>query len=216
VEKQNSDQKSRNHTKLRSLEVFVGAGGLALGTARAGFEHVAVVDLHKASCETLCRNKENNIGHVRDWKIIPADIRALDFSEYAGIDLLSGGPPCQPFSQGGTRNGRRDRREMFPHFIRAVRECSPKSFLVENVKGLHDRSFIHYFTYLIHQLRFPHVVRNKGEKWTEHRARLERIYTSGRYGGPRYNVIFQVLNAANFGVPQRRERLFIVCIRDDL
>jgi DNA (cytosine-5)-methyltransferase 1 len=203
-------------SKLRSLELCVGAGGLALGLARAGFEHAGVIELDDLSCETLRYNKRNNVKYVRDWKIVQDDISGLDFSKYAGLDLLSGGPPCQPFSQGGHRNGRSDRREMFPQFIRATRECAPRSFIIENVKGLLDRPFINYFNYLIHQLRFPEVQRKKGEKWIEHRARLERLYTSGTYSGLHYNVISQVLNAANFGVAQRRDRVFIVGVRADL
>jgi len=70
--------------KLRSLELFVGAGGLALGTARAGFEHVAVVDLHNPSCETLRYNKRNNVAHVRDWEILETDISALAFFNLRG------------------------------------------------------------------------------------------------------------------------------------
>jgi DNA (cytosine-5)-methyltransferase 1 len=203
-------------SRLRSLELFVGAGGLALGVARAGFHSLAVVDSDKRSCETLRSNKLNSVAHVRDWEILEADISRFDFSKYAEIDLLSGGPPCQPFSQGGKRDGRSDARNMLPHFIRGVRDCQPRSFLIENVKGLIHRSFVDYFNYVIHQLRFPQVSRNRGEKWTEHRARLERLYTAGKSTDLKYNVIWQVLNAADFGVAQRRERVFVVGVRADL
>jgi DNA (cytosine-5)-methyltransferase 1 len=202
--------------RLRSLELFGGAGGLALGISRAGFHSLAVVDSDNRSCETLRSNKRKSVAHVRDWEILEADVSDLDYSKYAGIDLLSGGPPCQPFSQGGKRDGRSDERDMFPHFIRAVGECQPRSFLIENVKGLLHCSFIDYFNYVIHQLRFPEVLRKKGEKWTEHRARLERLYTGGKFTDLKYNVIWQVLNAANFGVAQRRQRVFVVGVRADL
>jgi DNA (cytosine-5)-methyltransferase 1 len=207
---------TRTSNQLRSLDLFVGAGGLALGTARAGFHPLAVVDSDGRSCETLRGNKRNTVAHVRDWEILEGDVSELDFSKYAGIDLLSGGPPCQPFSQGGKRIGRSDVRDMLPHFIRAVRDTHPRSFVIENVKGLLHISFIHYFNYIIHQLRFPRVLRKKGEKWIEHRARLERLYTGGTFTGLKYNVIWQVLNAANFGVAQRRERVFVVGVRADL
>lgn len=209
---------ARNCVKptLRSLELCVGTGGLALGIARAGFDKATVIDNDEEVCETLRQNRDNKTPYVRDWHIIEDDIDDLDFSEYAGIDLLSGGPPCQPFSRGGKRDGRADEREMFPHFIRAVRECTPRAFIIENVKGLRDPSFFDYFNYIVLQLKFPHARRSKGQKWTEHRARLERIETSGKYDGPRYNVISQVLNAADFGVAQRRERVFIVGVSDDL
>jgi DNA (cytosine-5)-methyltransferase 1 len=202
--------------QLRALELCVGAGGLALGTALAGFGEMTVIDLHGPTCETLRRNKRNGVAKICDWNIIEGDISDLNFSAYAGIDLLSGGPPCQPFSQGGKRNGRSDSREMFPEFIRAVRECEPKTFIIENVKGLQVGSFFNYFNYIVYQLKYPHLQRRKGEKWKEHRARLERLETSGRYDGVRYNVVTQVLNAANFGVAQRRERVFIVGVRADL
>src|SRR5579859_1882257 len=147
---------SKPNQKLRSLELCVGGGGLALGTARAGFHHEAVIDSDGLSCETLRLNKQNDITHVRDWEIIEADISESGFSKYSGIDLLSGGPPCQPFSQAGRRHGRSDARDMFPHFIRAIRECEPKSFIIENVKGLINGSFFKYFCYLELQLRLPH------------------------------------------------------------
>ncbi|HTV49215.1 MAG TPA: DNA cytosine methyltransferase [Phycisphaerae bacterium] len=202
--------------KLRALELCVGAGGLALGTARAGFKDITVIDVHGPTCQTLRRNKLGNVAHVHDWNIIEDDISELQFSNYTEIDLLSGGPPCQPFSQAGKRIGRSDEREMFPHFIRAVRECNPKTFIIENVKGLRHRSFLNYFNYIVLQLNFPHIQRRKGEKWTEHRAKLERFMTSGKYDGVRYNVVWQVLNAADYGVAQRRERVFIVGVRADL
>ena len=211
-----SPNRSKPSQELRSLELCVGGGGLALGTARVGFQHEAVIDSDNSSCETLRCNKQNKVAYVRDWEIIESDISKLSFSEYSGIDLLSGGPPCQPFSQAGARNGRTDARDMFPDFIRAIRECEPKSFIIENVKGLINGSFFRYFCYLEHQLRFPHVQRKKGEKWTEHRARLERLYTSGKYQDVHYNVIAQPLNATDFGAAQRRERVFLVGIRADL
>jgi DNA (cytosine-5)-methyltransferase 1 len=206
----------RTVRKLRALELCVGAGGLALGTSLAGLTDVTVIDNDSLACETLRQNKKNQSPHVRDWRIVEADISELDFSEYAKPDVLTGGPPCQPFSRGGKRDGRTDEREMFPDFIRAVRECSPRAVVIENVKGLRDPSFIDYFSYIILQLRFPQFQRKKGEKWKEHRGRLERLATSGKYAGVQYNVIWQVLNAADFGVAQRRERVFIVGIRADL
>ena len=202
--------------QLRAIELCVGAGGLALGAGRSGFGQVTAIDLHGSACNTLRRNKSNGVTHVAAWDIIERDIRDLDFTQYAGIDLLSGGPPCQPFSQAGKRHGREDEREMFPHFIRAVRECQPKTILIENVKGLLGSSFFNYFNYIVLQLRFPYVQRQKREKWTTHRARLEELATAGDFRGVHYNIVSQVLNAANYGVPQRRERVFIVGVRHDL
>jgi len=203
-------------TPLRALELCVGAGGLALAAGRAGFEDVTAIDLHGPACETLRKNKAAGVEHVRDWNIVEADIRDVDFQPFAGIDLLSGGPPCQPFSLGGKRHGREDEREMFPQFIRAVRESKPKAFVIENVKGILSTSTFAYFDYIMQQLRLPEHSRLKGEKWKEHRSRLERLYTGGKGEGLQYRVIHQVLNGANFGVPQKRERVFIVGVRADL
>jgi DNA (cytosine-5)-methyltransferase 1 len=92
----------------------------------------------------------------------------------------------------------------------------PKTFVIENVKGLRHPSFFDYFSYVLLQLRFPQILRRKGEKWKEHRVRLERLVTSGQHDGVQYNVVWEVLNAADYGVAQRRERVFIVGVRSDL
>jgi DNA (cytosine-5)-methyltransferase 1 len=203
-------------TGLSAVELFAGAGGLALGLARAGFKYASVIESNGPACETLRLNKENGTKHIKDWQITEADVARIGFADCQGVDLLSGGPPCQPFSQAGTRNGRTDLRDMFPHFIRAVREAQPKSFIVENVKGLLTTTFSMYFNYIVHQLRFPLVTRKHGEKWKEHRARLEKLYTSGKHNDLQYKVIFQSLQATDFGVPQHRERVFVVGVRADL
>lgn len=202
---------------LRSLELFVGAGGLALGAARAGFEHAAVLDSNSTACQTLLRNKRSGIEHVRGWDVIECDAREFDFAEYANtVDIVFGGPPCQPFSIGGKHRGHEDERNMFPDAIRAIREIRPMAFVFENVKGLLRTSFANYYNYIIHQLRFPEVQRRNGEFWESHLSRLERLYTSGRCDGLTYNVVYECRNAADFGVPQRRERVFVVGIRADL
>ena len=201
----------------KSIDLFVGAGGLALGTARAGFQHVAVMDWDRNACSTLRRNKADGVDHVRDWDIIEGDVRNHDFKQYENrVHLVSGGPPCQPFSIGGKHLGHTDDRNLFPEAIRAIRDIQPKGFVFENVKGLLRPSFANYYNYIIHQLRFPDVPQRDGEGWTDHFSRLERIYTSGNHSGLRYNVVYECLNAADFGVPQRRERVLIVGIRADL
>ncbi len=104
---------------------------------------------------------------------------------------------------------------MFPEAVRAVRELRPHAFIFENVKGLLRESFANYFEYVLLQLGCPSIVRKKGESWQSHRARLERHHTS-KCGRSEYNVVFQLLNSADYGVPQRRERVFIVGFRSDL
>jgi DNA (cytosine-5)-methyltransferase 1 len=104
---------------------------------------------------------------------------------------------------------------MFPEAVRAVRELRPKAFIFENVKGLLRETFADYFEYVHLQLTHPSFSRRKSESWREHCGRLEQHHTSRR-DRPEYNVVFRLLNAANYGVPQRRERVFLVGFRSDL
>lgn len=105
---------------------------------------------------------------------------------------------------------------MFPQFFRAVRELKPKVILVENVRGLLRHFFAKYFEYIILQLTYPEVVQKSGEDWVDHVSRLERHHTVGRRDGLSYRVVFRLLNAADYGIPQKRERVFIVGFRSDL
>lgn len=193
---------------MRSIELFAGAGGLGLGVAAAGFEHAAVVEWDRWACETLAENKP--------WPVTQGDVRQMDYGSLPRVDLVSGGPPCQPFSLGGKHNAYLDHRDMFPEAIRAVRELQPKAFVFENVKGLTRATFQNYLTYIRLQLRHPEVVAKVDEPWLDHLGRLERHETSGSATGLHYNVVTRLLNAANHGVPQRRERIFIVGFRTDL
>jgi len=202
---------------VKSIELFAGAGGLAIATARAGFEHEAVIEWDHNACATLRRNAHAASGHAGDWKVIEGDIALHDFKKYHDtIEFVSGGPPCQPFSLGGKHGGHADKRNMFPHAVRAIREIQPKAFLFENVKGLLRKGFGNYYSYIIHQLRFPDVIPRGDEEWTDHLARLEKLATGGKHRGARYNVVYRLLNAADFGVPQHRFRVLIVGVRADL
>jgi DNA (cytosine-5)-methyltransferase 1 len=201
---------------MRSVELFSGAGGLALGLAQAGFEHLAVIEWDKSACETLHENK-SRVREMRHWNIFNADVRTFDYSFVPeGIDLLAGGVPCQPFSIGGKHRGHADERNMFPELVKVIRTIRPKAVLIENVRGLARRSFAKYFGYIELMLAHPEVARKSGEHWLDHLARLERHHTAGQFKGLSYRVVHRVLNAADYGVPQRRERLFFVAIRSDL
>jgi DNA (cytosine-5)-methyltransferase 1 len=105
---------------------------------------------------------------------------------------------------------------MFPHAVRAVREIQPKAFIFENVKGLLRKGFANYYSYIINQLRFPEVTPRGDEEWPDHLSRLEKLATSGKHRGLRYNVVYRLLNAADFGVPQHRFRVLIVGVRADM
>ena len=203
---------------MKSIELFVGAGGLALGTSRAGMRHEVAIEWDRNACDTLRHNQKAGVEEVRDWHIIQDDVRNYDFSQHQNdVDFVVGGPPCQPFSLGGNHKGNCDDRDMFPQAVRAVREIAPKAFIFENVKGLLRQNFTNYYQYIIHQLEYPSVVRRGDEEWSDHLVRLEKIKTGSRYNkGLHYNVVFQLLNAADYGVPQIRERVLIVGIRSDL
>ncbi len=202
---------------MRSIELFAGAGGLGLGVCRAGFSPAAVIEWDRYCCDTIRENQERALKPIMDWPLIECDVRSVDFKAISGaIDLVTGGPPCQPFSLGGKHKGQKDRRDMFPEAIRAVRERQPRAFVFENVKGITRATFANYFQYIQLQLAHPECVCAKGEEWLAHLARLERIHTQGRDSGLRYNVVTRLLNAADYGVPQRRERVFLVGFRSDL
>jgi len=207
---------------MRAVEIFAGAGGLALGVSAAGFKHDAVIERDKYACNTIRGNQKRRIKPVIDWKPNPLpeqDLSTFDFSTIPeGLDLLCGGPPCQPFSLAGKSLGRHDRRDLFPQAINAVRELRPRAFIFENVKGLLRPTHITYSQYVQLQLAYPHVRKKKREKWKEHLSRLERYHTRGNglVEDETYKVIIHSVNAADYGVPQRRERVFFVGLRSDL
>lgn len=199
---------------MRSVELFAGAGGLALGISNAGFRHEAVVEWNKNACGTI---QENNNRGVINWPLHEHDARSFNYSNMPeNIELLSGGPPCQPFSIGGKHGGYNDARDMFPEAVRAVRELKPKAVFFENVKGLLRESFAKYFEYVNLQITYPDIARGHDEQWTNHLSRLEKYHTRGRPDGLYYRVVYRLLNAADYGVPQRRERVIIIGFRADL
>ncbi len=172
-----------------SIEVFAGAGGLALGLEQSGFKHLGLIEKDRSAVKTLKTNRPN-------WKVLSQDVECLSsenledfFSVKRGeLDLLSGGAPCQPFSYAGKRGGLEDTRgTLFYHYALFLQKLQPKMFLFENVKGLktHDNGK----TYNIIKTTFE-----------------ECGYTTQE----------QILNAVNYCVPQKRERLIIVGIRNDL
>ncbi len=166
-----------------SVELFAGAGGLALGMHLAGFRHVLLNEMDAMACQTLKRNHS-------DWNVLEGDIRKVDFTPLCGkVDFLSGGFPCQAFSYAGKKGGLSDTRgTLFFELARAVKEIQPKVFMGENVKGLlsHDDG------------RTLGVIRN---------AIKELGYTL---------VEPRVLKAMMYQVPQKRERLILIAIRNDI
>lgn len=203
---------------MRAIELFAGAGGLAMGVCQAGFKPIAVVEWDRYCRETIEENRERGTKPIKNWpEEIFEDVRTVQFRPFQGnVELISGGPPCQPFSLGGKHNGRADTRDMFPEAVRAVREAQPAAFIFENVKGLTRSIFANYYEYVFLQLTYPDLLPYMDEKWFEHLARLQRHHTSSNQKDPHYNVVRHVANAADYGIPQRRERVFFVGFRSDL
>lgn len=171
------------HAEYKSIELFAGAGGLAIGLEKAGFHSVLLNEWDKFACATLRKNRP-------EWNIVEGDVCDINFSEYKGeIDLLSGGFPCQAFSYAGKGEGFNDiRGTMFFQFARAIQEIQPKVILGENVKGL--------------------LSHDKGRTI----ATIKKTITELGYT----LVEPKILNAMNYKVPQKRERIIIVGIRNDL
>lgn len=175
--------------KFSCIELFAGAGGLALGIEKAGFNALGLVEFDKDASDTLKKNRPN-------WRVIHDDVKnisCLNLQEYFGIkrgelDLLSGGAPCQSFSYAGKRLGLEDARgTLFYHYAKFLEQLQPKMFLFENVKGL-----------LSH------------DKGRTYKTILEIFETCG------YKIQKQILNAWDYGVAQKRERLITIGIRNDL
>ncbi len=203
---------------LRSIELFSGAGGLALGLHGAGFKHEALYEWNASAVETLEYNQRMGHGSLRDCNITRADIREVDFKKYKGIDLVAGGPPCQPFSMGGKAAGMNDVRDMFPQAIRAVAEAQPKAFLFENVRGLLRPAFSNYVEYIRLQMEFPRYPISENVSWDQNLTRLQRHKESAGESddGLKYRVHIHQADAADFGVPQHRHRVFFIGFRSDI
>ena len=169
--------------KITNIELFAGAGGLALGLELAGIEGICFVEYDHAACETLRSNRPG-------WNVIEGDIHTVDFSDYIGkADLVTGGgAPCQAFSYAGKKLGFGDiRGTLFAEFARCVRQTQPKMFLFENVRGL--------------------LSHDKGRTFATIQHEFEEL---------RYSVQYQILNACYYGVGQKRERMIVIGIRNDL
>ena len=194
---------------LSGIEIFSGAGGLAKGLELAGIKHEAFVEINTHACKTLRQNFKKDIVHE-------GNIELFNFSKFKDVSIIAGGPPCQPFSLGGKHKGNMDKRDMFPQAIKAIHQIAPKAFIFENVKGLLRKSFASYFNYIILQLTYPEITIKDDEEWEFHLGRLEKIHTSAPRELLKYNIIYRLINSADFGVPQKRERVIIVGVRNDI
>ncbi|HSV02041.1 MAG TPA: DNA (cytosine-5-)-methyltransferase [Phenylobacterium sp.] len=183
--------------QLKAISLYSGIGGLDFGFEAAGFETAVALDLDGAACASLRLN--------RNWPIIEGDISRITSDEIlrtGGLavgeaDILIGGPPCQPFSKSGywaTGDAKRledPRANTLHQYLRVLRDTQPAAFLLENVLGL--------------------AYSGKSEGVEHVRRGITHI---NAVTGSRYSFAVQALNAAEFGVPQLRERVFIIGFRD--
>ena len=200
---------------MRSLEIFAGCGGLALGMARAGFAHDRIVEWDRDAVRTLEDNKDRGVDHVRDWSIEHVDARELDYAKVGNVDVISGGPPCQPFSIGGKHLGARDPRNMWPEAIRAIREVEPRAFVLENVRGLFRPAFEPYLHYITLQLSYPDLRPMVDEFWEDHLRRLHQHQAADGGRTKRYRVRCRAVNAADYGAAQKRHRAIFIGVRTE-
>jgi len=199
---------------MRSIELFAGAAGLGMGLAKAGFHHDIVVERDHQACETMRYNQRRDHPLVRGWRVLEADVADVDLSAVQSEpDLLSGGPPCQPFSGGGAHAGAADERNCWPWTINATRVLRPRAFVFENVPGMLRHQ--EYLDYLVMALTVPELA-NPQADWREDAAFLRKCIDQGVKTPPRYRVSVKKLTATDFGVAQARARVFIVGLREDV
>lgn len=163
--------------ELLTLELCAGGGGAALGIEQAGFNHAALVEFNHHACATLRSNRPY-------WNVIEADMTRFDATYWRGIDMLSGGLPCPPFSIAGKQLGSDDDRDMFPSMLRIVREVQPRAVLIENVRGILTSRF------------------------DDFRDKINKAFDAMGF-----DTYWTGYNAAEFGVPQQRHRAFLVALR---
>src|SRR5471030_145371 len=173
------DQSGVHSSGLTTLELCAGAGGQALGYEQAGIGHAALVELNKHACATLRLNRP-------DWNVIEQDLNTFLGAAFKGVDIISGGLPCPPFSIAGKQLGTKDERNLFPAMIRLVDEIRPRAVMIENVRGILDAVFEDYRQYVAAALR-----------------------TLG------YEPGWKLMNASDFGVPQLRPRVVFVAVRKE-
>lgn len=210
-----------------SVELFAGGGGLAMAVASAGFRPLLFNEFNKRACETLEANKAHpyKVGTTppipepgENPPLLVGDVTEVDFKYLKGrVDVLAGGPPCQPFSLGGVAKGDEDKRNGFPHMFRAIRQMEPKAVVCENVRGLLRPSFMPYFEYIKRELALPFEERTEGSGWQDHDEVLRHLLETATVDDhERYDVRHYPVNAANYGVPQIRNRVIMIAFRRDL
>ena len=206
-------------SKLKSIDLFAGCGGLSLGLEQAGFETVFVNELHPDAMKTFLQNRpKSNLSdpknHVLDIKSLTKNKDSLQsFGKYIGkehgeIDLVCGGPPCQGYSGiGHRRTFDLDKREMptnhlYKDMAKVVATIAPKMFLFENVRGLLNSRWT--------------AEGEKGEIWNDVRKTFKNITVKVGKQEFQYQIGFKLVFAKEFGVPQNRPRILMVGLREDI
>lgn len=164
---------------LTTLELCAGAGGQALGLEQAGIEHAALVEINSHACATLRLNRPG-------WNVLEKDLNLFDGAAFKGVDIISGGLPCPPFSVAGKQLGMKDERNMFPAMIRLVDQTRPRAVMIENVRGILDPAFQDYRHHIATELK--------------------------KMG---YETGWKLMNASDFAVPQLRPRAVFVAVSKD-
>lgn len=182
-----NDGANRSRTKkvpspvpVPALDLFAGAGGLSIGITEAGFKPVGAVETMADAAATYEAHHNVEVDRRPLEEIPSAELRAWR----TDVQVVVGGPPCQPWSTGGQRLASRDSRDGFPALLRALNVIRPEAFLIENVAGLERGVTRPHFLTLVNQL--------------------------DELG---YDVVAKTLDAADYGVPQHRRRLFLVGVR---
>jgi len=170
---------ARRNSGLTTLELCAGGGGQALGFEQAGIDHAALIEIDKSSCATLSTNRPH-------WEVFQDDLNSFDGARFRGVDIVSGGLPCPPFSIAGKQLGQQDGRNLFPAMIRLVDQIRPRAVMIENVRGILDAVFQDYRQYVGLELR--------------------------KLG---YQPGWKLMNASDFGVPQLRPRVVFVAVRKE-
>lgn len=196
------------------VNLFAGAGGLAVGARRAGLLPTLLYENNVDAWQTLLHNRVVT-STPPEWSSHKGDVTQVDWSSIESpTRLLLAGVPCQPFSLGGKHKADTDGRNLFPELARAVRTLRPAAVLAENVHGLLRDGFRPYFDYIVRTLTSPSVGPKSSESWRDHDRRLLRHQR--KEAATEYLVSWAVLNAADYGVPQVRRRVFIVATRSDV
>jgi DNA (cytosine-5)-methyltransferase 1 len=173
------EEPSSRMSGLTTLELCAGAGGQALGYEQAGIDHLGLIELDKHACATLRLNRP-------EWNVIEQDLNMFSGKGFEGVDIISGGLPCPPFSVAGKQLGKKDERNLFPAMIRLADQIRPKAVMIENVRGIYEAVFHDY-----------------------------RMYISGQLGKLGYTTGWKLMNASEFGVPQLRPRVVFIAVKKE-